>query len=111
MTLALNVSRGSVREALLILERRHLVAILPRRGAHVTVLDERSVRYAALLPVVVKLVVAYRLYLGQTACHELWEHYGGQSRNGMIPLVLMTQLLPALWNSTALHPLLLQVLR
>lgn len=34
----------SVREALLILERRHLVAILPRRGAHVTVLDERSVR-------------------------------------------------------------------
>ncbi|MDZ3993093.1 GntR family transcriptional regulator [Pseudomonas sp. Teo4] len=44
VTQALNVSRGSVREALLILERRHLVAILPRRGAHVTELDERSVR-------------------------------------------------------------------
>ena len=44
VTHALNVSRGSVREALLILERRHLVAILPRRGAHVTRLDERSVR-------------------------------------------------------------------
>ncbi|MBI6941297.1 GntR family transcriptional regulator [Pseudomonas putida] len=44
VTQALNVSRGSVREALLILERRHLVAILPRRGAHVTTLDERSVR-------------------------------------------------------------------
>ena len=44
VTQALNVSRGSVREALLILERRHLVAILPRRGAHVTKLDERSVR-------------------------------------------------------------------
>lgn len=44
VTQALNVSRGSVREALLILERRHLVAILPRRGAHVTQLDERSVR-------------------------------------------------------------------
>ena len=44
VTAALNVSRGSVREALLILERRHLVAILPRRGAHVTELDERSVR-------------------------------------------------------------------
>ncbi|WP_342649313.1 GntR family transcriptional regulator [Pseudomonas sp. REB1044] len=43
VTQALNVSRGSVREALLILERRHLVAILPRRGAHVTELDERSV--------------------------------------------------------------------
>lgn len=75
------------------------------------VLDKRSVRYAALLPVVVKLAVAYRLYLGQTACHELWEHCGGQSRNGMIPLVLMTLLLPALWSSSALHPLLLQVLR
>ena len=44
VTQALNVSRGSVREALLILERRHLVAILPRRGAHVTVLDAHSVR-------------------------------------------------------------------
>ncbi|MDM3888893.1 GntR family transcriptional regulator [Pseudomonas sp. BCRC 81390] len=44
VTQALNVSRGSVREALLILERRHLVAILPRRGAHVTELDERGVR-------------------------------------------------------------------
>ena len=44
VTQALNVSRGSVREALLILERRHLIAILPRRGAHVTELDERSVR-------------------------------------------------------------------
>ncbi|MFI7857082.1 GntR family transcriptional regulator [Pseudomonas promysalinigenes] len=44
VTQALSVSRGSVREALLILERRHLVAILPRRGAHVTELDERGVR-------------------------------------------------------------------
>ncbi|WP_028693804.1 GntR family transcriptional regulator [Pseudomonas cremoricolorata] len=44
VTQALNVSRGSVREALLILERRHLVTILARRGAHVTRLDERSVR-------------------------------------------------------------------
>ncbi|RRV05629.1 GntR family transcriptional regulator [Pseudomonas sp. v388] len=43
VTQALNVSRGSVREALLILERRHLVAILPRRGAQVTVLDAHNV--------------------------------------------------------------------
>ncbi|MFU8815322.1 MAG: GntR family transcriptional regulator [Pseudomonadales bacterium] len=35
----LGVSRGSVREALLILERRHLVEILPRRGATVSCLD------------------------------------------------------------------------
>ena len=44
VTQALNVSRGSVREALLILERRHLVTILPRRGAHVTVLNELHLR-------------------------------------------------------------------
>ncbi len=44
VTLALNVSRGSVREALLILERRHLIAILPRRGAHVTELTVHKVQ-------------------------------------------------------------------
>ncbi|MEM9620987.1 MAG: GntR family transcriptional regulator [Pseudomonadota bacterium] len=35
----LDVSRGSVREALLILERRHLIEIQPRRGAVVNTLD------------------------------------------------------------------------
>ncbi|MGO4611281.1 GntR family transcriptional regulator, partial [Variovorax sp. 2RAF20] len=44
VTLALNVSRGSVRVALLILERRHLIAILPRRGAHVTELTPHKVQ-------------------------------------------------------------------
>lgn len=44
VTQALDVSRGSVREALLILERRHLVVILPRRGAHVSDLDAHHVR-------------------------------------------------------------------
>ncbi|MFJ7885015.1 GntR family transcriptional regulator [Pseudomonas sp. NPDC096917] len=44
VTLALNVSRGSVREALLILERRHLIAILARRGAHVTELTAHKVQ-------------------------------------------------------------------
>nr|WP_319527630.1 GntR family transcriptional regulator [Pseudomonas laurentiana] len=49
VTQALNVSRGSVREALLILERRHLVTILPRRGAHVTELNEHNVRSLCML--------------------------------------------------------------
>ncbi|EMP56705.1 GntR family transcriptional regulator [Marinobacter santoriniensis NKSG1] len=39
----LNVSRGSVREALLIMERRHLVEIFPRRGAVVSALTRESV--------------------------------------------------------------------
>ncbi|GLQ32380.1 GntR family transcriptional regulator [Litoribrevibacter albus] len=50
----LEVSRGSVREALLILERRHLVDILPRRGAVVTQVSVGHVKglyqvYAQLL--------------------------------------------------------------
>lgn len=44
VTQALNVSRGSVREALLILERRHLIVILPRRGAQVTELSSHKVK-------------------------------------------------------------------
>jgi DNA-binding GntR family transcriptional regulator len=40
----LEVSRGSVREALLILQRRHLVEIYPRRGAVVARIDSRDVR-------------------------------------------------------------------
>ncbi|MBB5019243.1 DNA-binding GntR family transcriptional regulator [Chitinivorax tropicus] len=40
----LNVSRGSVREALLILARRHLIEILPRRGAVVSALTEVEIR-------------------------------------------------------------------
>ena len=40
----LEVSRGSVREALLILERRHLIDILPRRGAVVKDMSEAQVR-------------------------------------------------------------------
>jgi DNA-binding GntR family transcriptional regulator len=39
----LGVSRGSVREALLILERRHLVQLLPRRGAVVTRLEPGAI--------------------------------------------------------------------
>ncbi len=39
----LGVSRGSVREALLILERRHLIEIIPRRGAVVSRLEAQEV--------------------------------------------------------------------
>ncbi len=40
----LEVSRGSVREALLILQRRYLIDIMPRRGAVVRELSENQVR-------------------------------------------------------------------
>lgn len=40
----LDVSRGSIREALLILERKHLIEIVPRRGAVVNELREADAR-------------------------------------------------------------------
>ena len=40
----LQVSRGSVREALLILQRRHLVEIFPRRGAVVASISPQDVK-------------------------------------------------------------------
>lgn len=52
---ALNVSRGSVREALLILQRRHLVEILPRCGARVAVLDVQQV--SGLYDLIIELYV------------------------------------------------------
>lgn len=56
----LSVSRGSVREALLLLERRHLVNIYARRGAVVAALSQEDAAaiydmYAALLVTLGKL--------------------------------------------------------
>ncbi len=45
----LGVSRGSVREGLLMLERRHLIRLLPRRGAVVSALEASAVRECAEL--------------------------------------------------------------
>lgn len=50
----LNVSRGSVREALLILERRHLIEIFPRRGAVVSEMSPQHVK--SLYEVVVMML-------------------------------------------------------
>ena len=60
VTQALNVSRGSVREALLILERRHLIDILPRRGALVTELTPHKVQslYALVMELYILLANA-----------------------------------------------------
>ncbi len=46
----LGVSRGSVREALLILESRHLIDLLPRRGAIVRAPRVRDARHRSLSP-------------------------------------------------------------
>ncbi|HLD65317.1 MAG TPA: GntR family transcriptional regulator [Pseudomonas sp.] len=60
VTQSLNVSRGSVREALLILERRHLIVILPRRGAQVTELTPHKVQslYTLMMELYILLGIA-----------------------------------------------------
>ncbi|MFT6153096.1 MAG: DNA-binding GntR family transcriptional regulator [Bermanella sp.] len=52
----LEVSRGSVREALLILESRHLIDILPRRGAIVAEINRKKV--TALYETYITLLIA-----------------------------------------------------
>ncbi|MEN2396754.1 GntR family transcriptional regulator [Pseudomonas halotolerans] len=79
VTLALNVSRGSVREALLILERRHLIAILPRRGAHVTELSEHKVRSLCAL------MSELYILLGNAVAH------GWQEQADMAPFLEIQQ--------------------
>ncbi|MGC8120033.1 GntR family transcriptional regulator [Marinobacter sp. VGCF2001] len=44
MAKQMDVSHGSIREGLLLLEKRHLVRNIPRKGAFVTPLDEHFVR-------------------------------------------------------------------
>ncbi|QBM16821.1 hypothetical protein MARI_09170 [Marinobacter sp. JH2] len=66
----LNVSRGSVREALLILERRHLVEIYPRRGAVVSEMTVSSVN--ALYDIYIDLLCMLgRKVLERWSGHEL----------------------------------------
>ena len=79
VTLALNVSRGSVREALLILERRHLIAILPRRGAHVTELSEHKGRSLCAL------MSELYILLGNAVAH------GWQEQADMAPFLEIQQ--------------------
>lgn len=59
VTQALNVSRGSVREALLILERRHLVVILARRGAQVSELNAHHARSLCALMSELYILLGY----------------------------------------------------
>ena len=51
-------------------------------------LDGSQLRYAALSIITLKIAMAYVLYLAQSRCFEIWEHYGGHVRNGMPVLVL-----------------------
>lgn len=62
----LGVSRGSVREALLILERRHLIEIIPRRGAVVSSLESKEIANFCELFTEVQVLFFSRLAAIQT---------------------------------------------
>ncbi|MDG9882796.1 GntR family transcriptional regulator [Pseudomonas putida CSV86] len=80
VTQALNVSRGSVREALLILERRHLVTILPRRGAHVTELNEHNLRSLCALMGELYILLGNSVATGHQSQADLAPFLGIQQR-------------------------------
>lgn len=87
----LNVSRGSVREALLILERRHLVEIFPRRGAVVSELTPGSVD--ALYDIYIDLLCM----LGR----KVLERWSGAELGGVMSQVKELQAVIDALNSSA----------
>lgn len=87
----LEVSRGSVRESLLILQRRHLVDIFPRRGAVVSSLTPASVN--ALYDIYIDLLCM----LGR----KLLQRWSGDDLGGMLGQVRELQALVEALNSGA----------
>jgi len=86
----LNVSRGSVREALLILQRRHLINIYPRRGAVVSSLTPESVN--SLYDIYIDLLCM----LGR----KVLERWSGRELGGVMGQVSELQAVIAALNST-----------
>lgn len=78
----LNVSRGSVREALLLLERRHLVDMVPRRGAMVAEISAESVEnlFDVFGILVSRLAVLVAQRWQGTELDELIQHLTGLQR-------------------------------
>lgn len=87
----LNVSRGSVREALLILERRHLVEIYPRRGAVVSGLTVDSVN--ALYDIYIDLLCML--------ARKVLERWPGEQLGGVMGQVKEMQAVIDALNSNA----------
>jgi hypothetical protein len=84
------------------------VALLFLLGAlrHSGALDPLALRYAFLSVITAKLAFGYVLYLMQQRCFELWEHYGGQARKGVILLIPLTLFSHRALNGEGWPPLL-----
>ena len=85
----LDVSRGSVREALLLLERTHLIEIYPRRGAIVSEMSAQQVRalfdISSLLlgQIVQRIAETWRSYEAESL-QLLLDELGNQLKQGSI---------------------------
>ncbi len=85
----LNVSRGSVREALLLLERRHLINIYPRRGAVVAEMSAQQIKslfeiLSLLLTVIARRAADSWRQTDVEGFTSLLDHLQGLARDGDI---------------------------
>lgn len=53
-----------------------------------------AIAYAALAIPVTKIAVLYAVYLNQARTIEIYQYYGGQLKNGVIPIVVLILLRP-----------------
>jgi hypothetical protein len=66
-----------------------LLALAIYAGEYHDLLSPAQAPYAMLSILLLKLGVAYALYLMQQRCFEIWEYYGGQARNGLPLMILL----------------------
>ncbi len=88
-----------------------LLLLLLQQGQANGWIQDSELRYANLSVIILKMGVGYALYLMQSRCFEIWEHFGGQPRNGAIPTIAFTLLGTRLLKSMHLPALLLGVVQ
>ncbi|MGH8079337.1 MAG: hypothetical protein ACREP7_02100 [Lysobacter sp.] len=66
-----------------------LLAVAIYAAEYHDLLSAAQTPYASLSILLLKLGIAYALYMMQQRCFEIWEYYGGQARNGMVMMILL----------------------
>jgi hypothetical protein len=74
-------------------------------------LSDEGLAYAALSIEALKLGIGYALYLSQSRCAELIQHYGGILRNGAVVAILATVILRPTLADVPMHALLAGALK
>jgi hypothetical protein len=65
-----------------------VIMVILNRLALGFVLEERNYRYAMLIPQAIRLSLLYVVYRSEERTFQLFQHFGGQAANGMLPLML-----------------------